>query len=84
MIWLERFAFLYETEKRMTYDQAAAEGVCLDTPHGPCRETILFEKKNLPQNGVIRVSWKWRAKPSSCLLREPSAGFAEQNGRNAV
>lgn len=74
----------YETEKRMTYDQSAAEGVCLDTPHGPCRETILFEKRTLPQNGIIRVSWKWCAKPSSCILREPTARLAEQNGRNAV
>ena len=48
----------YETEVRLTYLQAAEAGVCLDTPHGPCRERLVCEMRHIPQDGVIRVSWR--------------------------
>ena len=47
----------YETETRLSYAQAAAAGICLDTPHGPCREMIRYEKKVLPKDGRLRVAW---------------------------
>ena len=50
----------YETEAHSSYAQARAVGICLDTPHGPCRETVRYERRALPEDGVLRVSWQWR------------------------
>lgn len=49
----------YETQARLTYRQAAQSGICLDTPHGPCRETITFERRTIPEDGVIHVLWQF-------------------------
>lgn len=48
----------YETETQQTYQQAMKDGICLDTPHGPCRERIVCEKRIIPKDGVIRLSWQ--------------------------
>ena len=39
---------------------ADGEGLCLDTPHGRCREAVRFERVSLPRDGVVRVSWTYR------------------------
>ena len=50
----------YDQEARSAYEQAAEQGVCLDTPHGPCAEEARFAKYLTATQEPITVSWRLR------------------------
>lgn len=53
----------FQREAHLTYAEAAQQGICLDTPHGACREQCIWERDIAPENEIIRISWRltWKA-----------------------
>ena len=50
----------YAQKTQASYDQAAGKAMCLDTPHGPCQESILYSGSVSPRENVIETAWDLR------------------------
>ncbi len=47
----------YEQKTQVSYEQAAGKAMCLDMPHGACRESILYSASLSHRENDIEVAW---------------------------